>query len=640
MAKSGDIVSVSFRNCALGVNTLDPGSALRDGELAYAQNMLLKLNGAERVPGYVGLAETQLFTTYLKGLFTYLRYTGTEYVLAVSNGKLYSINESTGAKTELYDITGTGEAWGVNFLDKFWVCNGTDVVKVEATTAYKVGMAAPTGATSALVAGGSLDDGVYQIYLSHTRKVDGTRVLHSVGQSVTSRTCGSGNNTIRITFSDASASDAQITHVTVWMTDAGGSTYYYYGEAAIDAGTVDITSDSNKLTTLDYNAQAANNTRPPALQWIHVHGNRLFGGIDNAVYYSLQAASINSAPVYDLEKWPQAVGQNLNQYPFNIDGAFSIGDDLFFNTPGGIIRQPGGNMAARYVRTEERLYFKSMRTVRVYNGVAWGLTNDGFRYFDGQRFSPDLSKKIRREIDDAYTGDTTHFHPAGEIVRRSRYRTEYILSFRDIDLSSTMNNFQAVLNLDLVSVINQAEVIAPWEFRTSGFGYSTVKKDNTIYYGQSLNGNSTIFKERTTQNDDKWVYNSSGSYYSSDTSKRAYLTTRSIISNLAEMVQWVLAFSHIKNGSAFSVKAHITDNAEILHTVDVSAASDTGFVLDEDILDINAVGERVPLVRKHKMSQKVKGRGVYFMIDQTANDTDFNFIDLEAIGEVADGRFV
>ncbi len=637
MSNRETTVGISLGNCSRGVNSTQSAYALSEGEVQWAQNVLLRNKGTKRSPGYIG-PEVRPFVTNIRGLDIYQRYDGTETLIVVSNGKVYSVNTTTWALTELYDIGGNGEAWGVSFLDKYWLTNGTDVIKLEGSAAYKVGMSAPTGAASSLQAGGTLPDGAYGIYITHTRQVDGTIRLHSVGQALTSRTCGSGNNTIRVTFSDVSADDPQITHVTIWMTDAGGSTYYYYGEAAISAGSVDIASNANRNSLLDYNSQAAYNGRPPALSWLIAYDNRLVGGYENTVYWTVQASSINSYPVFDLEKWPSASGQNVNTYPFNIDGGFEINGDLYLNTPAGLIRQPNGDLNGRYERVESKLFFISMRTLRVYNGVAWGLTNDGFRFFDGVKFSPDLSKNIRRYIDAAYSGNADGFRPVGNIIRRSGIRTEYLLSWRDLRLTGAMNNITACLNLDEISIVGQDEAIAPWDFRTGGFGYLAVTQNNSAYYGQSTNGASTLFKERSSQDDDKWVYDQNGDFITQDTAKKALIRTRVVLGSISRLAKDLLVWSLMNATKTFLVRSIIPNAAST--ESEATWEDDDAFVLDVDQLDIDRLGGSHAEIRQHKVPYKFDGPGFYVEIEQEQNDTTFEFIDLAMQWVEEEGRWI
>ena len=154
-----------------------PAIAIGKKQVTRCLNAIIREQGWKRSPGYLGLKATAMTAAYLKGLHIYERLAGTETLLLVSGGKLYSVNETNGAITELYNLTGTGEAWFANAYDNCYVCNGTKVVKVEGTTAYQVGLTAPTGASVAAVAGGTLPDGDYNVYVSYARKVSGANVL-------------------------------------------------------------------------------------------------------------------------------------------------------------------------------------------------------------------------------------------------------------------------------------------------------------------------------------------------------------------------------------------------------------------------------------------------------------------------------
>jgi hypothetical protein len=210
-----------------GINNNDPSNSLLKNQVVYSSNWILKQKGFKRFPGVENLTAKHAINNYLRGMHIYPETDGTEHLLEVHGGKLYEVNKSTGDLTELYNMTGSGEAWFCNYWGKCFLTNGTKVIKVENSTAYQVGIDAPTTGTAAAVAGGSLPDGIYKVYIGYARKVSGVNVLYSSGKDLGSVECKDGANTVRI-LSFGNSSDPQVNNKIVWMTDAGGSIYYFY----------------------------------------------------------------------------------------------------------------------------------------------------------------------------------------------------------------------------------------------------------------------------------------------------------------------------------------------------------------------------------------------------------------------------
>jgi hypothetical protein len=178
------------------------------------------------------------------------------------------------------------------------------------------------------------------------------------------------------------------------MTDAGGTTPYYYAEIANATTTATIGSAATRNGAIYMQTVATPNSLPVAFTNIYSFDNRVIGILGSTIYFSLKT-DVN---IFDLERF---VSENFRVAPYTILSAFSVGTDLYFNTKNGILRLPNADFSARFEHVEKRLYIRYPKTTVEYNGVAWGLTNDGYRYFNGTNFSPDLSKDIKPDIDKA-----------------------------------------------------------------------------------------------------------------------------------------------------------------------------------------------------------------------------------------------
>src|SRR3990167_2208153 len=121
-------VDEDFSDFSGGLNTTDPAISISKNQTPYSINAILNKKGFTRVPGLKGLATTPQFSTYLRGLEFYEHLDGTETLLSVSGGIVYSVNITTGVKTQIYDMGGTGEAWMATAQDKCFICNGTKLI--------------------------------------------------------------------------------------------------------------------------------------------------------------------------------------------------------------------------------------------------------------------------------------------------------------------------------------------------------------------------------------------------------------------------------------------------------------------------------------------------------------------------------
>ncbi len=562
-------------------------------------------------------------TAYCKGLGIYQRYDGTEYLLAVYNEDLVSIDQTTGAITKLFDIGGTGEAWFQSYLDKAWVCNGTNVVKVEGTTAYKAGLAAPTGASAAAHAGGSLADGVYGVYISYSR---GTN-LFSTGQSLGNVTLSGGDNTVRIT-DFAQSSDSQVTKKTVWLTDAGGAVYYLYHQADNDATTtVDVTSDSAKSAAYVYSVDAEANDSVPAFEYIKCFNNYLYGSVNNVLYRSLQVGN-----AYDLERFDTGASGNKATYPFKIDGIFELGADLYLNTVGGLIRIPNGDYNNPI--DVRQGYFDYPRTVVEWDQGLLGLTKRGLRLFDGERMLPvDISRDIKPEVDTIVAGAAANFWPGAGLMRDND-RMQYWLGYRDTGSGTAVNNRSLVLNMDELYFTEGKQAHAPFEKWSVGFNYMAVKSDGTFYGAQAHVSKSVIFKKYTTKRQDQNIYNG-------DT----FETTRDY-GWMVQLPTWLPSLSGRIQLLTLRVYAQLQQELTALCVIDKTPFIEETSTVDmsnslwgEMIWDEDEWAAESSIDKKMRLKANLKGKAFYLKFSQTAADNLFELVDIVVECSLKEGRY-
>jgi len=593
------------------------------------------LHNNKRRPAVEGI--TDITDERVYGIHSYLRIDGTDTLLALFEGKLYSINKTTGARTELYDLGTAGEGYFEDYLDKCWIANGQEVVKAEGSTVYPVMMAAPSGAAAAAYTGGTIPDGVYGVYISYGRRVSGTTVLYSKGESLGDVTIAGGNSTIRITDFDDSA-DAQAGRKIVWITDVGAAVPYLHLDAADGAGgTIDIANTSGKNSSLLYEVQAATNDDVPNFEYIHFHDKRLWGTINNIVYYSLQQGT-----VYDLERFDtDADTGRLINLPFKIAGMFSIGMDLFFSTPGGIIKLPDGNPDERFVILKsgdplKPLYFKHPRTVASWANGMIGLTQDGVRHFDGGAMSTqDIGQDVKDKIDAAYDGDSTHTHPAAAIVRRDS-RTEYHLVYQDTTVSLSMNNRRLVLNLDKLALLPENKVRAAWETWSISGNHLALDPAGALFVTQS-GPSSIIYKDRV---DNRMIDTDIYVGISKTTQRIPQFRIRSgtMVVDLEATMRWQHVRVLAKFLKTFNVRIQIVSRSTAATGATISPTIEGGFVLGVGQLGVDRFAPDVPEVKSGKLPRNLKGPAMYVEITQDGEDKYFELMELLVSGILVKGR--
>jgi hypothetical protein len=600
-------------------------TTIRDNQVQDCLNAILEKNGSKRRPGTV--AGSVSFSADIKGATIYREFDGTEHRLCMSGGKVYSVNAALSAKTELYDITGTGEARFVTYLDKCWICNSTGTCKVEGTNAYRIGIAAPTGVAAAPAAGGSLTAGVYTVYACYARTVSG-QTLYSQGQNIGTVTLTAGaNQTIAIT-NFANSADPQVNNKVIFLTEPGvtGTSYFYHETGDNTTTSFNITSDTNKETTIVYETVAENNEAIPAFEHIYAFNGMLVGSLNNKVHYSLKSRT----DPFKLERFEALA---VNYYPYKIDGIFSLGEHLYFNTPHGIIRQPFGDFSVAFVDLNTELYFWDMETVVSYNRNALGLTNDGIKMFDGEKFLDyDISFDVRPEIEKALT-TSSGFSPCAALFRRDK-RREYHFSYNDDSLSITSNNARLVLNLNKLEFLPKKEVVAPWEKWSNGANYIIVDGSENMINFQGHASAPKVYKETTDNTIDNGIYLRDGTLGTINSLVYWTITTKAIMINLDTWMDWHTFWTMIRMAATVDVTGYIRDSFDLNKNVDVGTgegsslwgtdASDLdAFTWGVDDWDTNTIGPR-----KEFFDDGFKGKQVYLKFEQTANDPNLHLLNV------------
>lgn len=641
MIKRGQgFIELNFSNFSLGLNSKESQFGIKDGQAYIGSiNAIFNAVGFKRAPGFFGLAETPPFTTYCKGLDTYSMADGTQRLMGVSDGKLYEVDVSNGGKTERYNITGTGEAYGTTAYNKYFVANNTGSCFVENQTGYQIGITPPAACTVAAAAGGSLPVGTYTIYVGYAVKVSGTNVLYSQGFQTANVTLTAGSQTIA--FSNfANSSNTRVNNKVVWMAGPNDSgTVFFYHETGDNTTTsFNVSSAALYNSALTYMVWGLPSKVPPVLTGMFFHDDRIFGWKNNILHASMKAFSSSSS--YDLERWPDI----YYELPYQILSLFAIGTDLYINTNMGILRLKDADLESKYEIVTKRLFFKYVRTVAKLDDTTGnekespliGLTNDGVRIFSESGFSIDLSKDIKNYIQIAMNDATSTFQPCG-FVCRSNARSEYRLSFRDTDVNVSSNNRQLILNLDTLTIQSNTEYIAAWELWSVGFTHACIFANNIVYMAQSLNGNSQVMVENVDTTSDKWVYTDS-TYVTVLTAKRCCVISKAVIIDIASRIRLTQARVLAQLNAEASLTMKMGDEFEILSKKAIPSTGGEVALFDEALFDEAVFSSEQPIITVMKLRENLKGSSCFIIYEQTAEDIVMEMTTIMVYGQEIKGH--
>ncbi len=621
---------IDFSDMSGGKNSAFPRHALANNQVADTINAIHEVIGTTYAPGYAGLSASQTFEAACKGMFKYIHADGTESIVAISGGKVYTIDPATNAATEKYTLTGNGEAYAVNAGGKLWIVNGTDFVKVEDDlTVYKVQIDAPTVGSAVATAGGSLGAGVYACYVAYARKSNG-QYLYSLPLYLGEVTLSGGDLSITIAADDST--DPQVTHKVVFLTDANGTVVYYYGEFTNATPSVVITSNSNKNAfVLMSTVSAANQVLPITPSAIYSYDDRLIvWDINTYTFYWSLKTDVNP---FDMERFLAANFRTLSN---SINSMFSIGANLHINHIGnGISTVFNGDFSSVIKITNRAHWYLDCKTpegksnVVIHQGNAFGLTNDGFRFFDGQNFSDDVSFHIKPDVNTIYTG-IAGFLPCAIINRRAGKRTEYRFSYRNLAYGATMNNDQRIFNLDFFfDLTNQKKTWECWEN-----GFSDMVIYNNQWLGmQSVSTGAQAVKESGVC--DTQCYSRLAVWLgSSILIKQNYALTRTVIDDLDSITFWGPPYSLATANGTFEGNIIVFDAGNTKFPFSIQGLAATAAVLPSQ-----ASGEGLPLPfvmapqypinASDPVSFNCKGNSVAIELSYMSNDPEFFLYKLQ-----------
>jgi hypothetical protein len=604
-----------------GVNLNDPAISLIGNQTSDCLNAIFLKSGFKRWPGAVNLTAKDAIDDLMRGQFVHGEVSGTQHLYEVHGGVLNEVSKVNGTLTPLYDLTGDNEAYGASSHGTFYCLNGVGMCKVESSTAYRVGIVAPTGVTAAAqTSGGSLADGTYQIYVSYARRVSGSDVLYSKGQLVTSVTITGGGGSGSIDIANfANSADIQVGNKIVWMTYADDSTFYKWYETTNNTTTsFTITSATPTDSAIVYSKYAAFNDVPIAMTAIFAFDKRLFGFVNNKLYYSQKGYT-----KYDLEVWP---ANNFNEYPYKITGLFACAGHLCLNTEqNGVMIVPYADVNAKYEHIETKVSFRYMKTVDDWNGDKIGMTSDRVGVFDREtlKFRDwDYGYNIRPVLDRVWNNSNADHLPCGAVHRRNN-RLEYLLSVMDTNVNSTNNNRTYALNLSRTVYYDVDNNKTPWEIVGRGANHISVDTSNTLFFGQSYTDSSTIYKENLTASTEIGLYKDNGLYLDVLTNMQVYAISKTLSENMFTniSIENIRALMQIAEPSTLLVT--ILDDPGKYIQQQTSTQSSTSSLWDVMTWDDDSWSAESLQQYEFKGDKGVNGYTWNLKLSQTANDINF-----------------
>lgn len=280
-------------------SSADKGGNLQGQDMTRLQNLRQDRKGiAELRYGSSKINATAIDTT----VYHVEEQAGDRYAFA--NMSIYQ--DETAIETGLTAAQWTSckyNAWNTT-TEAVFALNGTDRKRIEGANVYEWGHDAPSSAPTTAVGAGSGLTGDYSAKITYLRKEGSTVVFESSASAAgTTRTLADGS--LNVTWTDPT--DTQITHIRVYRTESGGSTYYLdqdvaYGVQACDTNTADSSLTSTEPPT--------DHDRPPL-------GSVVFGPAFDGSLFILYENKIYFCKTKQPEYWPTAyyVEAGSLQYP-------------------------------------------------------------------------------------------------------------------------------------------------------------------------------------------------------------------------------------------------------------------------------------------------------------------------------------
>lgn len=359
--------------------------------------------------------------------------------------------------------------------------NGTDRKRLEGTTAYEWGIAAPT--TAPTVAAGSSPGltGDYDVKYTYCRKEGSTVVSESDPSDAAAAAVTLAYEDLTVTWT--ASADAQVTHVRIYRTAAGGSTYLHDQDIAIGTLTVDTDTTDSALGT----EVATNHDRPPLGSFV---AGPNFNGVcfiikDNLLYYCLA-----KQPEY----WPTTYFIEVSPPQFAGKSAVFWNGQLYYLTTAEIylIQGTGVNTFFPFAQTAITGCQGSQAVAAVAGHGIYHVGSDGIYLFgNGDR------KVSQGQFETLFRGNTVNGVPG---VDRSELSKSWLIQYHSklyfgyADSAGTYPDNVLVFDLESGKTWFQAY---PWEI----VSVAVDKTNNRLLAGTSA-GKIYQLEDTTVTTDD------------------------------------------------------------------------------------------------------------------------------------------
>jgi hypothetical protein len=296
----------------------------------------------------------------------------------------------------------------------------------------------------------------------------------------------------------------------------------------------------------------------------------------------------------------------------------------------GISKAIAGDMTSIIKFVVSGLWFIDTKTpqgrsnVDFYKGIAWGFTNNGFRYFDGTNISDDLSFHIKPDLDPVYRDINSGFLPCAIVNRRAGKRTEFRFSYRNSAIGALMQNTQLVFNLDYYTDSNYS--LKTWEVWENGFNGACLLND-TLYMTQSVSGTgSQICNDIGVADLNAFSYD--GTFKTTEKLRQIYILTRTETLdmdtiNIYGRIDIMATFAGTISGNMILLDKDNTKKPFLF----INTASGKGVLPSES----SGLGLELPFIMSpnypktlsQKMPFDARGKSILIEISQTADDENF-----------------
>jgi len=312
----------TIANLAGGLNKKASVYDLADDEAAGLVNFIFTETGILKIrPGYVKYNSYPLANP-IYSMYRFYKANGTDkYFIITSGSSIYKDTSGTfDALTCNETITANKRFQFAVFNDNLYMTNGTNKPLAWSGTGNirQMGITAPNAGTAALGSAGLCTNGAHSIRITYYNSTDDVESAHYSLGSVTV----SSNKKIELT-NLAASSDVQVDKIRIYMTDAGGTTYYKVAEQVDTTTTYTINLSD---TTLKANASYScsdhddppsdadficvagrkvylynNSSHPSRLYWSETNEPESFGDIDTNINWrdiNLNDGDVGTGMIY------------------------------------------------------------------------------------------------------------------------------------------------------------------------------------------------------------------------------------------------------------------------------------------------------------------------------------------------------